>query len=307
MTLLDDIASTTTRIAASAGPSIVAIGRDGRGSGVVLAPGTVLTNAHNLRDRSTAVTFADGRQVQADALGVDVDRDLAVLAVDTADAPALDWAAGPAVAPGTPLLALASSRGGSTRVTFGTVSAIGQAFRGPRGRLVSDAFEHTAPLARGSSGGPVVDLEGRLLGINTKRVGEGFYLAVLADAGLRSRVDALTRGERPVGAQLGVGLAPAHVASRLRASVGLPAREGLLVQVVAEDGPADRAGISTGDLLVAADGREISTADALLDVLDAVRPGGRVTLQVVRGAEEREVAVDFPADGAAGAGDQPAE
>ena len=77
--------------------------------------------------------------------------------------------------------------GGGVRVTFGTVSSLGRNFRGPRGRLITDGIEHTAPLGRGSSGGPLVDPEGRLLGINTHRPGDGLYLALPADRGPADR------------------------------------------------------------------------------------------------------------------------
>ena len=113
---------------------------------------------------------------------------------------------------------------------------------------MAGAVEHTAPLMPGSSGGPVVDLDGRLLGINTNRLGNGFYLAIAADAALRDRVTALGRGESPTRRRLGVGLAPSHVARRLRRAVGLPERDGLLVREVEEDSPAAKAGIAEGDL-----------------------------------------------------------
>src|SRR5690606_11394786 len=134
----------------------------GRGCGVVVGAGSVLTNAHNLRDRTTLVTFADGRAVQGRATGVDVEDDLVVLAVDTGDAPVLPWAAGPP-ALGATVFAVTAIPDGH-RVTVGTVSAVDRSFRGPRGRLVTGAVEHTAPLARGGSGGPIVDADGRLLG-----------------------------------------------------------------------------------------------------------------------------------------------
>ena len=83
---------------------------------------------------------------------------------------------------GTPVVALGNPNGHGPRVTFGFVSGTGRSFRGPRGRRVAGAVEHTAPLMPGSSGGPVVDLAGNLLGINTNRLGNGFYLAIAADA-----------------------------------------------------------------------------------------------------------------------------
>src|SRR4029078_4852160 len=110
---------------------------------------------------------------------------------------------------GTAVFGASASHGGGTRVTFGMVSAIARAFRGPGGRRIDGSVEHTAPLARGSSGGALLDATAKLVGINTNRIGEGFYLALPADAALRSRVDALARGEAPGRPRLGVGVAPA--------------------------------------------------------------------------------------------------
>jgi S1-C subfamily serine protease len=197
--------------------SVVRIGRaPGRGCGVVVGDGFVLTNAHNLRDRTTEVTFADGRVFQAEVAGVDPDGDLVVLAVDTADAPALAWAEA-AVEAGDVVFAIGRTADGAARVTHGLVSGVERAFRGPRGRQITGSLEHTAPLARGSSGSPVVDEHGLVVGLNTARLADGFYLALPTDAALRERVDALVRGESARRLVLGVGLASAEVAAQLRA------------------------------------------------------------------------------------------
>ena len=126
----------------------------------------------------------------------------------------------------------AASPTGGTRVTFGTVSAVARAFRGPGGRRIGGSVEHTAPLAPGSSGSPVVDAEGGFLRLNANLLGEGFYLALPADAALRARVDALGSGERVERPRLGVAIAPAHVAEPAPPVVGLPERDGLLVRDV---------------------------------------------------------------------------
>jgi S1-C subfamily serine protease len=290
--MIEELQQTVAQVAATAGPSVVRIGRGwGRGAGVVVAEGKVLTNAHNLRGEETTVTFADGRAATGTLAGVDGEGDLAIVDVDTAGTPAVEWADADAPAVGTPVLAIANPGGRGQRTTFGLVSAVAQSFRGPRGRRIAGSLEHTAPLARGSSGGPLLDVSGRLVGINTNRAGEGFYLAIPADADLRSRVDALSRGESPSRHRLGVALAPPHAARRLRAAVGLPERDGLLVRAVEEGGAADRAGIRQGDLLVAAAGRPLTGHDDLYEVLDGA--GASVTFTVVRGAEELEVSVSF--------------
>jgi serine protease Do len=153
--------------------------------------------------------------------------------------------------------------------------------------------EHTAPLGRGSSGGPVVAADGRLLGINTNRLGDGFYLAIPADAELRGRLDALARGESPARPRLGVGIAPARVARRLRGAVGLPERDGLLVRAVEEGSPAERAGVRVGDLIATAGGREVRDADELHEVLDSLGEADTLQLALVRGTDELTVIVAF--------------
>ena len=152
---------------------------------------------------------------------------------------------------GDAVLALANPGGRAVRVSVGFVSALDVAFRGPGGRRVRGAIEHTAPLARGSSGGPVVDVLGqpgrhrhpprgrRLLPGPPRRRGRS-----------QARVDALSHGDVPRRPRLGIAIAPPRVARRLRQSVGLPERDGLLVHAVEEGGAADRAGIRQGDLVV---------------------------------------------------------
>jgi len=289
MTIFDEIQASIARLAEDAGPSVAGIGqRWGIGSGIVLGEGRVLTNAHNVRGSQATVTFADGRTAEGTVAGHDIDGDLAVIEADTGQAAALPWAtAAPAI--GTPVFALSNPGGRGLRVTFGTVSGIDRTFRGPRGLRITGSLEHTAPLLPGSSGGPVLDAQGQLLGINTNRLGEGFYLAIPADEALRSRVDALARGESVRAPQLGIAITPGHVARRLRRAVGLPDTEGLLIRGVAEDSPAARAGLAPGDLIVAAAGQPVRTVDDLSGALHTA--GETIELNILRGTDERSIQV----------------
>ena len=293
MSVLEELQEAATVVVDKVAPAVVRIGAGGgRGAGVVVADGLVLTNAHNLRGAETTVTFSDGQSSTGQVRGVDADGDLAVVAVDTATRGAIPWAPAEASV-GTPVFAVTTKGEQGARVTFGLVSAVGQAFRGPRGRRITGSLEHTAPLTRGSSGTPVVDGEGRLVGLNTNRLGEGFYLAIPADEDLRSRVDALTRGEAPERKRLGIALAPSRAAKAMRRSVGLPDRDGLLVRHVEEDGAAGRAGVRTGDLIVEAQGRAVATVDDLFEIVDALEDGTSLALKIVRGADEVAVSVTF--------------
>jgi serine protease Do len=289
MSALDEISRSLVRLGETVSPSIVGIGSRLRGSGVVVGEGQVLTNAHNIRGDEVTVTFAGGRTATGRLAGIDVDGDLAVVAVDTAGATAVTWADGDGPSTGSIVFAAAATPGGGTRVTFGAVSAVERSFRGPGGRRIGGSVEHTAPLAPGSSGGPLLDGEGRLLGLNTNRLGEGFYLALPADSALKSRVEALGRGESVERPRLGIAVAPARVARRLRRSVGLPERDGVLVRGVEDDSPAARAGIRDGDLIVEIAGQPVTEVDQLQEVLGSAQMPFEV--KVVRGTDERTVSV----------------
>src|SRR4051812_28194398 len=285
MAVLDEVTQTVREAAASVGPSVVGLGRGwGRGSGVVVGDGAVLTTAHNLRGEEGTVTFADGRTADGRVAGVDAQPNLAVVSVDTGDAPAVGWGSPDDLGIGSVVVALANPGGRGLRTTLGLVTSIGSRLRGPRGRRIRGTIEHTAPLPRGSSGGPPVDAHGRLLGPNPVRQGGGLILAPPADAALRDRADGLARGETPARPRLGVAIAPAHVGRRLRVAVGLPEREGLLVRWVEEGGPAARGGIEKGDLIVAAAGEPVARVDDLLPRVEAAA-GGELALTPVRGTE----------------------
>jgi serine protease Do len=297
MTILDEIQAGIRQVAEGAGPSVVGIGqRWGVGSGVVLGEGRVLTNAHNVRGDQVTVTFADGRTADGSVAGHDIDADLAVINVGTGGAPAVPWATGTAPAIGTAVFALSNPGGRGLRATFGFVSGIERTFRGPRGRRITGSLEHTAPLLPGSSGGPVLDAGGHLLGINTNRLGEGFYLAIPADEALRGRADALAHGETAAPPRLGIAITPGHVAKRMRRAVGLPDTDGVLIREVSEASPADRAGLAAGDLIVAAAGQPVRTPDDLFDALSAA-VGGTIELKIVRGTDDRTIQVPFTENG----------
>jgi serine protease Do len=300
MEVLTSLQETIAGIAERVGPSVVGLGRGwGLGSGVVIGEGHVLTNAHNARREQVTVVFADGRRETGEWAGADPDLDLAVIAVDTGTAAPVTWEPGDPPAIGTAVLALANPGGRGLRTTLGFVASEGRSFRGPRGRRIGGAIEHTAPLPRGSSGGPLVDAEGRLLGLNALRLEGGLIVAVPATGAVKERVQGLARGEAPASPRLGVAVAPPRAARRMRRAVGLPERPGLLVRAVEDGSPAAAAGIEAGDLLAAANGTELATVDVLYELLDSLAEGGSLELTVVRGTDERPVQVEFEATGAA--------
>jgi serine protease Do len=288
MSALDEITSTITSVAETLGPSIVGVNR--HGSGVVVADGFVVTNAHNLRGHDAYVMFADGRAATGTAAGVDPDGDLAVIAVDTAGTAAVEFTTTEA-AVGQVVVALSNPRGRGLRATFGTVSSTGRGFRGPRGRRIPGSIEHTAPLARGSSGGPVADRGGRVIGLNTNRLQEGFYQAIAATDELVKRIQSLSKGEVPTRRRLGAAVVPPPATRRLRAAAGLEEVEGLLVRGVEDGSPAEGAGLRRGDVLVAAGEVKLNTLDALYEVLDGA--ADEIAFTIVRANDELTVTATF--------------
>jgi len=248
-----------------------------------------------VRGDQVTVVFADGRTATGEVTGADLDGDLAVVSVDTTGAPAIEWQPADAPSVGTAVFALSNRGGRGLRVTFGQVSSVGRGLRGPRGRRIAGSIEHTAPMAHGSSGGPVVDATGRFVALNTNRAGEGFYLALPADAELRQRVEALGKGESPFRPHLGIGIIPGRMARRLRRAVGLPDRDGLLVRVVEEGSPAAAAGLEEGDYIVKAAGADVASVDALYKAMEGLQPGATLELTLLRGTEERTVTLTLAA------------
>ena len=298
MGALDGIQEEIQRVAERVSNAVVGIGqRWGVGSGVVIAKDQVLTNAHNVRADEVTVTFPDGHTAAGRVLGHDIDGDLAVIGVETGDLPTIEWATNGQPGIGAAVFALSNPGGRGLRVTLGFVTGVERSFRGPRGRRITGSIEHDAPLLPGSSGGPIVNADGQLLGLNTNRLGEGFYLAIPADETLRGQVDALGRGESAQRARLGIGVVPTHVARRMRRAVGLPDADGLLVRLVEDNSPASRAGLAQGDLIVLAAGQPVSGVDDLFEALGAAKDGA-IQLIILRGADE--LAIDVQLGAAAG-------
>jgi S1-C subfamily serine protease len=325
MGALDEITEAIASVAASAGPSVVSIGvaprpeegeggwghgpghggrgrgrgrggwSGGLGSGVVIAEGKVLTNAHNVRAEEVSVTFSDGRTETGTLAGIDLDGDLAVVSVATGAAPAIAWpedTGTPGIGAG--VFALANGGGRGLRVTYGQVSSVGRGFRGPRGRRIAGSIEHTAPMAHGSSGGPVVDGTGRLVALNTNRAGEGFYLALPADTDLARRVEGLSRGETPYRPHLGIGIIPGRMARRIRQAAGLPEQDGLLVRVVEDDSAAAAAGLTQGDYIVKAGTTDVAGVEDLYKAMEGLAAGATLELTLLRGTEQRTVGLTLP-------------
>jgi serine protease Do len=263
------------------GPSVVGLRGDGRGTGFVLAEGRVLTAAGNLAGDSAEVVFADGSAATGRVTGLDRRRGLAVLALDTGGRAPLAFS-GADHGLGATVVALANPWGHALSATAGFVASR---------RTRPTGLAHTALCPRGAGGGPLLDAEGALVGVNATRLPGGFVLAIATDAETRARVAALTAAEERDDRTLGVAIAPRREARRLRRAVGLEERDGLLVRGVAADSAAALAGIQQGDLIVAVDGTPIASVDDLLARLETSEAELRAT--VVRGSTEHVLTVAF--------------
>ena len=254
MSVLTEVGTAARTIVESVGPAVVRIGRNGgRGNGLVLGPRprgderpqpAGRPGDGDLRRRPVAV---------GDVAGVDVDGDLAVIDVDTDEAPAIEWASG-AAGVGDVVFALSRSAGGGVRVSFGLVSAADRRSAGPRGRRIAGSWS-TPPRSCGAARAVRSSTPTAACWASTPTGWATASTSPSPPATIsRQRLDGLAAGETPRARRLGVGVAPAGVARRLRQSVGLPARDGLLVRVVEPGGPADQAGIQPGDLIVSGGG-----------------------------------------------------
>ena len=256
------------------GPSVVGLRGDARGTGIVIADQRVLTTAGNLSGDQAEVVFDDGHTESASVTGLDRRRGIALLSVDTRGRVPLEFGTADHGI-GTAVVALANPWGHALSAAPGFIASRRER---PAG------LAHTAPCPRGAGGGPLVDAAGGLVGVNATRLAGGFVLAIATDAETRARVAALAAAEQRSDRTLGVAIAPAREARRLRRAVGLEQRDGLLVRAVAPDSPASRAGIQRGDMIVAVGVTPIATVDDLLAQLETDE--AELAMTIVRGADE---------------------
>jgi serine protease Do len=275
-----------TSLKDSVGAAVIALGRGARrGSALVVAENRAVAMAHSLHSDQFEVRIR-GESQAATVEGTDPATGVALLATPTGDIHPVTWAAETPQL-GDVVFALGDP-GTGLRITEGRVSSAPLSLRGRSGRLI-EGIEHTAPLPRGSGGGPLVNADGTVVGLNALRTDPGFLFAI-ATAAVRPAVERLLAGEAGTG-RLGVAIAPTRVARQLRLAVGLPDRDGLLVRDVEDGSAAAAAGVQAGDLLVSVGDQKLDSLDSLFSVLDV--PPGDTTLKVVRGVDELELAVSL--------------
>ncbi|KVD49119.1 2-alkenal reductase [Burkholderia sp. MSMB1072] len=263
------------------------------GSGVIVSPeGYILTNQHVVDGADQIeVALADGRTATAKVIGSDPETDLAVLKINMTNLPTITLGRSDQSRVGDVVLAIGNPFGVGQTVTMGIISALG------RNHLGINTFENfiqtDAPINPGNSGGALVDVNGNLLGINTAiysrsggSLGIGFAIPVsTARTVLESIITtgSVTRGW--------IGVEPQDVTPEIAESFGLQQKSGAIVAGVLQGGPADKAGIKPGDILVSVNGEDITDTTKLLNVVAQIKPGTPTKVHVVRKGKQFDVNV----------------
>jgi len=299
-TLLDAYSQTVSGIAERIGPAVVGLHvsgpdsrRGGSGSGVVVSPdGLILTNSHVAgHAKHVAVTTADGRSLNARLVGDDPDTDLALVRVQEDVAlPSAVLGDSKTLKRGHLVVAIGNPLGFESTVTAGVVSALGRSLRARSGRLIDDVIQTDAALNPGNSGGPLVSSRGEVIGINTAIIlgTQGICFAVASNTA-NFVLGEIVRHGRVRRAFIGVAAAQVALPRRLRLHAGIVQASAVTISTVEKGGPADRAGLTSGDIILSLDGQPVTGADDLIRLLTADRIGRPVTLDTLRGAERRLV------------------
>ncbi len=263
------------------------------GSGVIISPdGYILTNNHVIESADEIeVAFADGRKIRGKLVGTDPETDLAVVKVELKSLPSITLAKLDNTKVGDVVLAIGNPFGVGQTVTMGIVSALG------RNHLGINTFENfiqtDAAINPGNSGGALVDTDGHLLGINTAiysrtggSLGIGFAIPVTT---VKTVMEAIIRNGQVVRGWIGVE--PQDITPELAESFGLQKSSGTIIAGVLKGGPADKAGMKPGDILLAVADKPVSDTVSMLNLVAQLTPGDKVPLTVLRKAQETRLNV----------------
>ncbi len=294
--LIDAYSAAVMGAVERAGPAVVHIAvrkeRGGVGSGLVVASdGLILTNSHVVAGaKAIEVSMADGQHSAARIIGEDPHTDIAVLRTDAPlQAPSLAMHDLKLIRPGQLAIAIGNPLGFEQTVTAGVVSAVGRSLRAATGRLIDDVIQTDAALNPGNSGGPLVDSQGRVIGINTAVIlgAQGICFSVASNTALHVLTQILRHG-RVRRASLGIEGAQTHIPRHLARFAGVEQKSGVRVMTTVTGGPAETAEIKPGDLIIAIDGEPAQGIDDLLRLLNHERVNASVRVTLLRKGEMRD-------------------
>lgn len=302
--LLDAYSSTVARAAERAGPATVRIevgaqqrrGRQARGSGsgFLFAPdGLIVTNSHVVhRAAQIDVTLADGASARARLIGDDPHTDLAVVGIEGHGLPFLELGDSKGVRVGQIAIAVGNPLGFGWSVTAGVVSALGRSLRAQSGRLMDDLIQTDAALNPGNSGGPLVSSNATVIGVNSAAVlpAQGLSFAVAANT-VRWVIGSLLRDGRVRRSRLGLSGGGTPIPQRLSRALEVENRSGVLVAEVEADGPAARARVLPGDVLIEFAEQRVEGVDDLHRLLTEERIGLDLPLSLLRGARKLQLSI----------------
>lgn len=287
--LSDGLAELTER----SGRSAVAVASQARGSssGVVWRPGVIVTAEHALeRDEEIHVTLPDGRVVSAELAGRDASTDLAVLKCEEAKESIAEFGDAGGVKPGSLTLVVGRTRVSGAVVALGVVSLVGGERRTWAGAALRPYIRLDVGLQPTTIGGAVVDARGRVIGVATPKFARFGAIAIPA-ATVNAVVDALLSKGRIARGYLGIGLQPVRLPEPLRQSLQRKERAAAILLEVEPNGPAQRAGLVIGDILLALGGKQITHYEDVQAQLGGEAIGKSLPLQFVRGGEVKEASV----------------
>ena len=271
----------------------------GTGSGVVYTPdGYLLTNSHVARHADTAVvSLSDGRTCEAARVGDDPATDLAVLRLTGSGFPHAEFGSSASLRVGQLVIAVGNPLGYQATVTAGIVSALGRTLRTASGRLIESVIQTDAPLNPGNSGGPLADTAGRVIGINTAVAGgaQGICFAIGIDTAVEVAYQLMRHG-RVRRSRLKIAGQTITLDRRVLRVLERTEPAAVMISEVLPDGPALRAGLERGDLLLELDGEAITGVDRLHRLLTAERAGREVEIRLLRRGKRQSLRLIPEAD-----------
>lgn len=292
--VLQDVSNALAQMVETVGPGVVRVEARRRlaASGVVWsADGLIVTANHVVRqDENIGLGLADGQRASAQVVGRDPTTDLAVLRADTKNLVKPAWAQADASTMAVGHLVLALGRPGKTvQATLGIISALSEdGWRTPAGGLLDRYLQTDVVMYPGFSGGPLVDVNGQVLGLNTSALLRGISLTVPGTS-IGKVVETLLTHGRVRRGYLGISVQPVRLPEALKQQ--LNQEVGLLLVAVEENGPAGKAGLVLGDTIVTLDGTTVSSYDDLVTLLGADQVGAEVPLRIVRGGQLQDLKV----------------